>query len=545
MQKVMLFINNIIRAQSEIMYYKKNKESKKIEYLRYKVQKDLNDILEISIKESDCLLEKYIRETIDKFTMKKTDIINDIYGVKDYILNKYDIDLCFFCENNLSIIKKRNKKLYEQVIDMNVQNNRKYNISWNRLYDISLSIEMSEKERINICSFGDPWREALLYAKNINKNADVCIIFGFGVGYHIQEMSALYPEKSIYILENDIEQIRAAVYYRDISDILENKNIHLIYCRKTEEYAWWIKNIYNKEKNSQIECQMWMPAIKAIEDKRLRELLEEYRVTFFSMDYFKDILEKNFVTNIQLNDENVDAIKRDIYGKDAVLIAAGPSLDNELENLRKILKYENRENIVVLCVGKISRRLIEIGIEPDYIIMIDAKESTRWQISGIEESGVPLIYLATVASTVVKEYRSKRYIAYQKGFAMSENEAKKRGTTLFETGGSVATFAIDLSIRFKCKRLICLGLDMGYVSEKTHAGEVGSKISDVSMLKEVEAVGGGMIYTNKSLNIYRKWIERRILGEKNVEIINASNGAKIHGMKEEKLQDIYNLMGKK
>ena len=123
---------------------------------------------------------------------------------------------------------------------------------------------------------------------------------------------------------------------------------------------------------------MWMPSIKVIDDKNLRELLEQYSVSFFSMDYFRDKLVENFTKNTQLKDENVDAVKNDISGKDVILIAAGPSLDNETENLNKITKQRDRKNTVILCVGKIVRKVIEKGIIPDYIIMTDAKDKTRW-----------------------------------------------------------------------------------------------------------------------------------------------------------------------
>ena len=192
-----------------------------------------------------------------------------------------------------------------------------------------------------------------------------------------------------------------------------------------------------------------------------------------------------------------------------------------------------------MCVGKIVRKVIEKGIIPDYIIMTDAKDKTRWQIRGVEKSGIPLIYISTASAKVAAEYGSKRYIAYQKGFEQAEEKAGQNGATLFETGGSVAAFAIDMALRFKCKRLICIGLDMGYTDERTHAGGIGGKISDRSKLKQVEAVGGGKAYTNKSLDIYRKWIEKRIAAEKDIELINASHGARIHGMREIDLKDIY------
>ena len=105
----------------------------------------------------------------------------------------------------------------------------------------------------------------------------------------------------------------------------------------------------------------------------------------------------------------------------------------------------------------------------------------------------------------------------------------------------MATFAIDIALKFKCNRLICVGLDMGYSGEKTHAGEIGRKLVNKNSFRQIEAVGGGKAYTNKNLEIYRKWIEKRISGEEGVTVINASHGARIKGMREQNLTQIYNL----
>lgn len=42
-----------------------------------------------------------------------------------------------------------------------------------------------------------------------------------------------------------------------------------------------------------------------------------------------------------------------------------------------------------------------------------------------------------------------------------------------------------------------------------------------------------------SLDLYRKWIEKRISNEKNADIINVSHGARIKGMKEKSLEEIF------
>jgi hypothetical protein len=125
-------------------------------------------------------------------------------------------------------------------------------------------------------------------------------------------------------------------------------------------------------------------------------------------------------------------------------------------------------------------------------------------------------------------------MAMQEGFKRTELMAKEKKLRLYETGGSVSTFALDFLIRFNCRRIVCMGLDLGFTDKRRHAGSQVN-IDTNCELRKVQAVNGGYIYTSKNLDNYRKWIERRIDrmtdDEKSVEIINASNGAYIRGMR--------------
>lgn len=544
MYEMVSLVDDLIRETSEILYYKKKE--------RYTDIKDISGLISYNLRKLSTKIKEYNDETLeilfceniqDKDWFERS-FLKEICKIKQYLLDNYDIDSAFYCEKNLEGLTKRDKALSEYIKNkayFKADKKRKYNLEYNRVSDVSLTIESANVGKINICSFGNPWQEAMLYAEGIDDKTEKCIVFGFGLGYHIQEMTKMYPDMEICVIENDIRQLSAAVCYRNILDIIDNEKVHLIYCKNTLDYAKAIKDNINYEASVAIECRMWMPSIKAIEDEELRKLLERYKVTFFSMNYFKDMLEENFRQNQLLNDECVTSVRHLFEGKDVILIAAGPSFDLEVENLKEILKSKLRNEICVLCVGKMCRRLIKENIIPDFIIMTDANQSTRWQINGVEESGIPLIYLSTVAADVAREYKGKRYIAYQKDFEKSEQAALQGGYPLFETGGSVATFAIDIALKFKCGRLICVGLDMGYSGEKTHAGAIGRKLVNKNSLRQIEAVGGGKAYTNKNLEIYRKWIEKRISGEKGVTIINASHGARIKGMREQDLTQIYNL----
>lgn len=542
MEKIIQHLDNVIRAVSENIYYNKNKLFDKIDTICGYISEELQKLVVFLKEINDETLKQYFIGLIEKNAVYDYGFLKKVCKIKEHMLSDYKIDASFYCNENLNLLVKKDKKLYEYAMDSRlscVSEERRYQIDWNRIFDISMIIEKEKGEKTNICSFGNPWQEALLYAHSINEDADVCIIFGFGLGYHIQETAVMYPDMDIYVLENDIEQIRTAINYRNITDILTNQKVHIVYCKEIIEYAGNLESIARKYEGSGIDCKMWMPSVKAIENHELKELLEQYKVSFFSMEYFKNDLIRNFDKNILLNDDNIDDIRKNIVGKNVILIAAGPSLENDLVSLKNILESDERQNICVICVGKISRKLLENEIKPDYIAVTDVNDSTRWQTLGIEDCGIPLLYLSTAATGVVNSYTGKRYIAYQNGFEKAEKMAKLKKNTLFDTGGSVATFVIDIALRFKCKSLICVGLDLGYAGERSHALGIGRKIVDKNRMKKVDAVGGEFIYTSKNLDLYRKWIEKRILNEKGIKMINASHGARIKGMEEKNIKDIF------
>ena len=91
---------------------------------------------------------------------------------------------------------------------------------------------------------------------------------------------------------------------------MANRRIHIIYFNEILEYAGNLESIIQKYDRDIIDCKMWMPSVKAIENNELKELLEQYKISFFSMEYFENDLIRNFDNNISLNDDNIDDIRK-------------------------------------------------------------------------------------------------------------------------------------------------------------------------------------------------------------------------------------------
>lgn len=455
-----------------------------------------------------------------------------LFDIQYYIVNELNSNPLVYWEDNIDILKNTDYSLYKVLCSTKENKEKEYILSWACTGDMVLSVKTEKYGQVPLSSSVNPWQEAIIYGDELSsKYSRNCIVIGLGMGYHVKYILDSTFFKEIIILESDLEQIRICMMYTDMQAVLSDKRIKIVLCSKAEDYAKWLKE---SENNSTV-YKIWYPSVKTIEDDAIRELLENYWVNISSSNNLVNVMLDNFENNQKLNDEPADNLKDRFQNKDVIITGAGPSLDNNLDYLRKFL---NRSDAVIVCVGKAARKLISENIIPGYIVVIDAKKGTRWQTESIENTSVPLIYLSTAAHNLVSEYNGKRYIAYQEGIELSKEYAKKKKLIAYKSGGSVATFIIDYLIHMDCKRIICIGLDMGYTGDNTHADGIGRKLQNKNSLRKVEAVSGGKIYTSKTLDIYRRWIERRIENVKNIEFINASGGARIHGMKERSLKDI-------
>ncbi len=543
MKKLLEEIREIIHFVTQAVYYYRKQNYAKAHMAAMAVinigEQYFNDAENIGFDESANLLLPIWKELLEATENGDEIQLADIYE-NQLMPALFEIQSCFidalddvpvnYWDENLKLLKEKDIVLYEKLNITEESKKREYFLNIACTGDAVLSVNTSQYGNVMLSSFINPWQEALIYADGMaEKTGNRCIILGLGMGYHAKYIALSSYFKEIVILESDLEQLRICMMYTDMRSLLSDQHIKIVFCDKVSDYTSWLKD------GSGNFISVWYPSVKTIENNALRELLENYCVNISSADNLENILLYNFERNQELGDEPVENIKDRFKGKDIVIAGAGPSLDENFDYLRKI---SSKSDVNVVCVGKAARRLISQNINPGYIVMIDGKEGTRWQTSGIEDCGVPLIYLSTVAYNVASEYNGKRYIAYQEGIEPSKEYAEKNNLTIYQSGGSVATFAIDLAVRMECSRVICVGLDMGYIGDNTHAEGIGRKISGKKSLRKVESSSGGEIYTSKTLDIYRRWIERRIENVENIEFINASGGAKIHGMQEKSLKEI-------
>ena len=97
----------------------------------------------------------------------------------------------------------------------------------------------------------------------------------------------------------------------------------------------------------------------------IQQLLEKKKWLMLS-SLNRELFIKTQLMNVAENRFSVAIFNRVFVGKTAVLLGGGPSLDVALPWVQK-----NREKVVVLAVSRISRRLREVGLVPDFVFSID------------------------------------------------------------------------------------------------------------------------------------------------------------------------------
>lgn len=383
---------------------------------------------------------------------------------------------------------------------------------------------------------------SLMINQYYDVNAERYIVFGLGLGYHVLSLcEACHGLVPIDVYESDEVVIELARRTSSFAPF-EGESLSIIYDPDLTKFS---------EAATSGTIIIHYPSIRNIQNVALRDRMNQIFVQDSSVrNQIGDML-ANYRYNISHIEKSADAIRHEIEGRDVILVAAGPSLDNNIDNLKKIydlnikgeLEKTSSSKKVIICVGTAFKKLMNAGIKPDYVAFLDSAGRLRAQIRGLEDADVPLLMASTATLYITRDYAGEKYLICQRGMDEAELYANEHGYTIFETGGSVSTVIMDVAVRLGASRVIAVGLDLAYTNNKYHADGAGRSTSIESLegLVEVKSGDGNTLYTTVAMDMYREWFEDYIKrhAHSGVEFINATEGgAKICGMKEMPLNSV-------
>ncbi|MED4911302.1 DUF115 domain-containing protein [Brevibacillus centrosporus] len=389
-------------------------------------------------------------------------------------------------------------------------------------------------ERFYLHSKYDPKKEAAQFVSTCNGNGKIAV-YGFGLGYHIKKLLEMDYTEIMVIDGNPLGFL--AMLNTENMMFVEDKRLRFVLTFDHGPFIQALSSILSEE----MEFVIHSPSLRLLEQNspEVVDLLREFKIQgsgkrqsnmdenlTFHLPFVKDT-----PTIGSLLSDNA-FMKR---SKRGIIVAAGPSLDNNIDALKDL-----PQDTVMIAVGTAMRPLSKHGILPDFVIITDPDPAVGKQLEGLD-SNVPLIIFPTTHPFSYRDYEGEVWFAFQKGVNECEQLAQELNVPCLETGGSVATAALDLFIQMNCNPIILVGQDLAYSNGQTHAS--GTMYDDRAVDTKrsrllVEAWGGGCVSTSHSWNVYRKWIERRLDKSPKTMAINTSiGGARIRGTSEMSLEE--------
>lgn len=381
-------------------------------------------------------------------------------------------------------------------------------------------------------SNGDQYKEAAEIASAwFDREHYEYVVYGLGLGYHVQALLDIDETITVTVLEPDENVIRFAREYGAAAQECWKERVRIV--SDTDfQYLTTLSGSLRKEQ----QFVVYYPSLCVLKNEYYKQQLEEYFISYSSAKTQETRLIGNFVKNQSLFQHEVTELSCRFLGNTVYIIAAGPSLDQNMMELKNV-----KEGDIILSTGTVLKKLLKAGITPDYVIVTDGGSFTYSQTAGLEADSIPLLYLSTVYYKILWEYPGETYLICQEGFQKSEEYAAERHYPVYGTGGSVTTTALDVCIRMKCRRIVFVGLDLAYTNMRNHASGTADVRNKAEGNMVVKDIYGHDIPTAKNLNLYRKWIEQRIQKTDAVEteFIDATEGgARIEGTKIRELHEV-------
>jgi hypothetical protein len=374
---------------------------------------------------------------------------------------------------------------------------------------------------------------------SIFKNEDATILFGFGLGYLAREIiSKKEPCHLLCIAERFPAVFKLALESMDFTDMLKAENVFFFIGDAIEQMVDDFKPLRLKALSGEIH-KLTTPAFMALYDgyydqmeQRLHSHISSLRIDFNHFCYFQYDLLANVIENIpcMLRATALNEFKDLLHDQPALVIAAGPSLDLELETLRAAAS-----DYFIICADTALRPLLKNNVLPDLVATCDPTIFNAHKIADLSDEmlkPLPLLFRADASPLLVKRFTSHNLLVDADSSLSHWLVNIGRNVMAFPRYQSVAHLAF-LAARFMgADPIILVGLDLSFPNEQAHASGCTSPWNlktCQSRFQWYPGTQGGLVKTLDSFASFVHIFEQEIKKTKARCLNTSDQGALIRG----------------
>ena len=240
---------------------------------------------------------------------------------------------------------------------------------------------------------------------------------------------------------------------------------------------------------------------------------------------------------------DVSALTGLLPGRPGIVIAAGPSLDRALDDLRRL-----QDRAVLISVDTALRPLLCAGIRPHVVVAVDPQEANARHLAGIPDAdGVFFVAEGSLDKTAFPPFVGRTFF-----FSVSPHHpwnwlaglGVHRGS--LKAWGSVLTTAFDLTCLLGCDPVVFVGADLAFsdgrsycrntIYDKPGTAAVSGAPETADLAERPGApalpeadVRGRRVQSAARFVQFRDWIVSRATEVSPRRIVNATGEGILHG----------------
>jgi hypothetical protein len=388
----------------------------------------------------------------------------------------------------------------------------------------------------------DPAEEGRKIASEaMSSGAELFVVLGLGLGYPVRALLA--SGARVAVVEADPGWIKTLLAAADMRDILADTRADLILCPGglgLDDYLSAVSPRSITLVENRATTALFQDATASLREQAGRFMRRD-AINAATLGRFGRLWARNLICNIRTATAlpGVASLAGRFQGIPALVLAAGPSLDQVVERLPAL-----RERCVVIAVDTALRSILRVGIEPDFIVVVDPQYWNARHLDGCRSPRSVLITEAAVWPSVLR-FESRATILcssiYPLGRYVEERLGPPKGS--LGAGGSVATTAWDFARTLGCVPVCMAGLDLSFPGGKTHAKaslfeqrslDAGNRLLPASSAS-FQAMRGGnpfqapandcsMVTSDERLSLYSSWFSRKLADQPETPTWNLSSG---------------------
>ncbi|CCQ94651.1 conserved hypothetical protein [[Clostridium] ultunense Esp] len=443
--------------------------------------------------------------------------------------------------DNINILKSAYPSIWNRLKPLeDTMDNSLFQIEETRRGDKTICIE-KDNRKLYLHSRYNPIREAEAIIEEYEgiEPGITVIFYGTGLGYHIDLFLQKHPDINYYIYEPIPEMLYTYLSYNSLKRLpsLKLKDIILadneldikkffnkLVDKTNDKFIHIVlnshRNIFTKEYNEFLE--LFKETIKDKKTSIGTNLAFQERWILNSMKNFKEVLN---TPNILL--EKKGAFK----DKPVILVAAGPSLNEEIENLKQI---KEKGLAYIFSVGSAINTLIHNNIYPDAATTYDPTIRNQIVFEKVKENrivDIPMIFGSSVGYETLIDYPGEKYHMITSQDTISNYYLKNQDgkpISIMQDAPSIAVVTVQLLYELGFNPIILVGQNLAYKDKKRHSEGVhySKDVTDEEIEKGiwVKGVYGNEVLTNEGFNRMRQQMEYYIKALSNIEVINTTKG---------------------